>query len=351
MTPSTVLVITNDHDTHADSVIRELHRRGVPVFRFHPMDLPHACSVSIEIQHGRIEGEIRNAYHRVALSDICGAWFRRSRNSYSGPVNATSEKLTDYVKAQNNATLDALFHGLRTLWVSHPYVLRRAEIKALQLAAASKAGLTTPNTLISNDPARARAFVDALGDKQCAIKPQLALGVTDERGYHLPLTAILPPSYPLEALAAQAHTIFQPYIDKAAELRCVVIGERIFTARINSQAYESTRIDWRAAGHREQDIFSLPDQVKASIHRLMDSFEINFASIDMILTPDGEFVFLELNPNGQWLWLEIELGLPLTAAMADLLTTNYARRAERTEGAAAVDATRQDSQSKAAHVS
>jgi hypothetical protein len=55
----------------------------------------------------------------------------------------------------------------------------------------------------------------------------------------------------------------------------------------------------------------------------MDSFGINFASPDMILTPEGEFVFLELNPNGQWLWLEAELGLPLISSMADLLTMHH----------------------------
>jgi hypothetical protein len=55
----------------------------------------------------------------------------------------------------------------------------------------------------------------------------------------------------------------------------------------------------------------------------MASFELNFASLDMIVTPEGEFVFLELNPNGQWLWLELELGLPLVASMADLLTTHF----------------------------
>jgi len=59
--------------------------------------------------------------------------------------------------------------------------------------------------------------------------------------------------------------------------------------------------------------------------RLMDSFGINFASADMILTPEGEYVFLELNPNGQWLWLERDLGLPLVAHMADLLTTHYCK--------------------------
>jgi glutathione synthase/RimK-type ligase-like ATP-grasp enzyme len=202
--------------------------------------------------------------------------------------------------------------------------LRRAEVKALQLAEASKAGLKTPNTLISNDPAQAAAFVDALGDTECAIKPLIAVGVTDEHGYRLPLTTTLPAGHALESVAL-APNMFQPYVDKACELRIVVIGEKIFCVKIDSQATEITRKDWRAGDWKgaelEHEIFSLPEYVEASIHRLMDSFGINFASMDMILTPAGEFVFLELNPNGQWLWLEIELGLPLVASMADLLTT------------------------------
>jgi hypothetical protein len=67
----------------------------------------------------------------------------------------------------------------------------------------------------------------------------------------------------------------------------------------------------------------LPAHVSTSLRRLMAAFEINFASIDMIVTPEGDYVFLDLNPNGQWLWLEIDLALPLVAAMADLLTTQY----------------------------
>src|SRR5581483_5197347 len=119
---------------------------------------------------------------------------------------------------------------------------------------------------------------------------------------------------------AAAPTIFQPYIEKAFELRCVIIGERILAAKIDSQATEATRTDWRA-GEAEHEIFALPEKVKASIRRLMASFGLNFASLDMIVTPEGEFVFLELNPNGQWLWLELELGLPLVPSTADLLTS------------------------------
>jgi len=327
--PSTVLIITNDHDEHANAVIRELTTRNVPVFRFHPEDLPHACSVSLEIQAGRLHGEIRTDHHRVAFDDIRAAWFRRTENLFGERLSHTSEKLSNYVKAQSTATVGAVCATLQTLWVGHPHRLRRAEIKALQLLEANRAGLKTPHTLISNDPAQATSFVAALRDAECAIKPLLALGVTDEQGYRLPLTTTLPPGHSLESVAL-APTIFQPYVEKAFELRCVVIGERVFCAKMDSQANEATRIDWRG-GASDHEVFALPDHVAAALLRLMNRFELNFASLDMIVTPEGEFVFLELNPNGQWLWLEHELGLPLVASMADLLTSNYMAAREPNE--------------------
>jgi len=307
-------------------VIEELNRRDVPVFRFHPEEFPQTCSVSIEVRDGRIEGEIRNEHRQVAFSDICSAWYRRSRNLFAQPPSNMAGDLDNYVKAQANATVSALFESLDTFWINQPLKLRRAEAKALQLAEASKAGLSTPHTLISNDPARATAFVEALGDADCAIKPLIAVGVSNEQGYRLPLTTTLPKGQSLESVAL-APNIFQPYIEKAFELRCVVIGDKVFCARLNSQANAVTRTDWRAesweSGELQHEIFSLPGDVEVSVRRLVDSFGTNFASLDMIVTPAGEFVFLDLNPNGQWLWLEIELGLPLVASMADFLTTYH----------------------------
>ena len=321
--PSTVLIITNEHDIHADAVVVELNKRNVPVFRFHPDDFPHACSVSIEIQDGSIEGEIVTASRTVAFKDICAAWYRRPQSLFAGSGNLLSTQLNNYVRGQAMLTLRALCESLQTLWVCHPHKLQRADIKALQLAEASKAGLKTPRTLISNRPAKVAAFIDQLGGTECAIKPLIPLGVKNEEGYRLPLTTTLPKGHPLDSVAA-APNIFQPYVSKAAELRCVVIGKKIFSARINSQANENTSKDWRGGAY-QMEPFSLPEQVEASLLRLMDSFGINFASADMILTPEGEFVFLELNPNGQWLWLERDLGLPLVANMADLLTTQYSK--------------------------
>jgi len=323
-----VLVITNDHDEHADAVIAELDRRAVPVFRFHPEEFTNASSISMEICNGRIDGEIRNARQRVAFHDICAAWYRRSRALFAPlpSLNILYGDLDNFVRVQASVTLTGFFASLQTLWVGQPFKLRRAEVKALQLAEASKAGLATPATLISNDPERAAVFVEALGDTDCAVKPLVATRVDGEEGARLPLTTILPRGHTLDAVAL-APNIFQPYIEKAYELRCVVMGDAIFTAKLDSQAHESTRKDWRAGAVEEEEVeyevFDLPERVQVGLHRLVRSFDINFASIDMIVTPEGEFVFLDLNPNGQWLWLEEELGLPLVAGMADLLTKEY----------------------------
>lgn len=51
-----------------------------------------------------------------------------------------------------------------------------------------------------------------------------------------------------------------------------------------------------------------------------ERMHLNFGCFDLIVTPDGEYVFLECNPNGQWLWVELATGLPIAEAIADFLT-------------------------------
>ena len=272
--PSTELVITNDHDEHADAVIAQLDRRRVPVFRFHPEEFPDACSISMEIRDGRIGGEICNAHHRVAFHDICAAWYRRQRNLLAPlpSLNLLQGDLENFVKAQSTATLTALFGSLQTLWVGQPFKLRRAEVKALQLAETSKAALQTPATLISNDPERAAAFVEALGDADCAIKALIASRVDGREVARHPLTTAQPRGHALDSVAL-APTILQSYIEKAYERRCVVMGDKLFTGKLDSQAKESTRKDWCAGdieeGELEHEVFDLPEPVQAALRRLM----------------------------------------------------------------------------------
>ena len=284
---STVLIITNEDDSHASAVIVELNKRNIPVFRLHPEDFPHACSISIEIQDGSIAGEISTPFRTVALRDISAAWFR-------GPLRGKTEsrpstQLDAYVKMQSTETFQTLYQSLQTFWVCDPHKHQRANIKALQLVEASRVGLKTPYTLISNQPARVASFIETLGESECAIKAFQGLAVHDEEVFRFPFTTTLPKGHPLDSVAL-APTIFQPYIPKAAELRCVVIGQKIFSAKINSQASALTSKDWRA-GKCPLEPFSLPDQVEGSLLRLMDRFGLNFASLGYDSDTGGRVCF------------------------------------------------------------
>ena len=115
--------------------------------------------------------------------------------------------------------------------------------------------------------------------------------------------------------------IFQPYIPKQLELRIVVIGRRLFTCAIHSQHSERSRNDWRRydLDHTPHTPYDLPDELAQKILRLMERMNLVFGSIDMILTPDGEYIFLEVNPNGQFDWIQHLTGLPLYEHLAQML--------------------------------
>ena len=89
---------------------------------------------------------------------------------------------------------------------------------------------------------------------------------------------------------------------------------------MDSQAFPAARHDVRGAGRRARyEPYDLPADVRGALLETVTGLGLRFCSADLILTPDGRHVFPDLNPNGQWLWLELEAGLPLSAAMADLL--------------------------------
>jgi glutathione synthase/RimK-type ligase-like ATP-grasp enzyme len=118
-----------------------------------------------------------------------------------------------------------------------------------------------------------------------------------------------------------APVILQPYIDKAYEVRATVIGEKVFAAAIFSQSSTRTTYDWRRYNvkHTPHKPFKLSPEVEERCISMVRHLGLVFGAIDLICTPDNRFVFLEINPNGQWAWIEILTGLPIGDAIADWL--------------------------------
>jgi glutathione synthase/RimK-type ligase-like ATP-grasp enzyme len=115
--------------------------------------------------------------------------------------------------------------------------------------------------------------------------------------------------------------LFQEYVPKALEIRVTVIGSELFAAEIHSQADERTSLDWR---HYDVDIpyaeAKLPAEVADRCLALVKSYGLNFSSLDLILTPDGRYVFVENNPNGQFMFIEQKVPqLAMTDALVSCL--------------------------------
>jgi len=115
--------------------------------------------------------------------------------------------------------------------------------------------------------------------------------------------------------------IVQVYVEKAVELRVTVVGSDVFAAEIHSQATQRTKIDWRRydEGNTPHFEHTLPDKVSKLCLAMTHSLGLVYSAIDLILTPDGRYIFLELNPNGQYQWIEHLTGLPITDRIARLL--------------------------------
>lgn len=115
--------------------------------------------------------------------------------------------------------------------------------------------------------------------------------------------------------------IFQPYIEKQLELRVVVIGRQIFACAIHSQQSQRTREDWRRydLDQTPHEPYELPPEITARVLALMDRLQLVFGSIDLIVTPQGEYVFLEINPNGQFDWIAHMTGMPLYEHLVAML--------------------------------
>jgi glutathione synthase/RimK-type ligase-like ATP-grasp enzyme len=214
------------------------------------------------------------------------------------------------------------WQALDCLWLpARRHVIQQAQLKAAQLKLAAALGLEIPPTLFTNDP---EAFLAFYRQHNGRIVSKLAgpafwhtLGETFFR-----YTDVVSRCAVGHARAIRyCPVIFQAYVPKRLELRITVVGQAVFAAEIHSQASHQTRHDWRRYDHNETPYFphELPERIEQRCVQLVGRLGLNYGAIDMVLTPDGRYVFLEINPNGQYLWIEHNTGLPISDAICDLL--------------------------------
>jgi hypothetical protein len=316
-----ILVLTEPFDPHADAVIARLRNRGVDVARFNPADFPSHATLSVAYgADGLTTARLDTDTARIDLARLTSAWWRRPR--MPAPDEAESDPATrGYVSEECRAVLNDLWHVLTCRVVpAVPAVLRRAELKAAQLVVAGKLGFELPPTLVTTSPREFLAFYREHGGNVISKLPSGAL--YRQQSEVARYTQVVSTREVGHARSLRrCPVIFQAYVPKQVEVRVTVVGRAIFPAEIHSQHTHRTRHDWRRYDHFETPYLphDLPRDVAERCLRLVAELGLSYGAIDLVLTPDGRYVFLEINPNGQYLWIEYATGMPISDAICDLL--------------------------------
>ncbi|PIV33233.1 MAG: hypothetical protein COS34_08870 [Lysobacterales bacterium CG02_land_8_20_14_3_00_62_12] len=307
-------------DYHSLIVEAALRTRGNDVFRFCIEDLPkHA---DIEFHYDRTSSRL--ALHAmgssVLLDEIDVVWNRRSRwpvlpAAVTPEDREFCEKQLKHVKM----SLQNLFGN--AFWANSEVAGRHADAKPLQLRLAPTVGLAIPDTLISNRPEAIRAFLRRY--EKVVHKPLVGhVWSEDGRCYSSYTSSVKSAELPADAMLRAAPGIFQCQVPKSHEVRAQFLGDTCLAISIDSSRLDYGEFDWRRAQRSLgfAPAIQLPPAVHKACRDLMRTFGIVCGAFDFIVTPEGEWIFLEVNEGGQFLFLEtLSPGIPVLDAYCSFL--------------------------------
>lgn len=304
-----ILIITHKEDFTADFVIEKLNERSIKYFRLNCEDLN---------KNNYLFDSINNLNFSInGVGEFSSVWFRRTKLP---EIEATDQGQKIFLLADYESLFDNLFNLIKSeKWLSHPQYIYRAENKLYQLQKAKQIGFEIPNTIVTNSHKQLSGFIRDNG-KDVVIKPIRQGRIQLSDGLKTIFTNQITQEV-FENLTKYDLTpcIVQNNVLKEYELRITIVGDKVFSAKINSQENENTQIDWR----REKKPFTeyeLPLDIESKCIRLLQELGISFGAIDMIKVKGGKYIFLEINPNGQWAWIEMETGLKISEAIINYLT-------------------------------
>jgi hypothetical protein len=313
-----ILLVSHDDDDHLAPVLAELARIGSESVVVDTSRIPTSVAVSARHSaHGSSSRLRLDDGSRLDLSRCGSGWWRRALPPRHDARIADPDQST-WALTETYEAMSGFWDALPVTWVSPPRAIETSMMKTWQLPAARAAGLEIPSTLVTSDPDEAREFIDGLGLGRVICK---AFSATRENWRETRVVG--PAEYALLDRVALAPVIFQELVPAEVDLRITVIGEELFSAAVHSQELDYP-LDFRlfletGAGVRmTPDV--LPADVEEALLRLLKAAGLRYGAIDMRRTPDGRHVFLEVNPAGQWRFVEEVTGQPITAAMARLLT-------------------------------
>ena len=301
-----ILILGFQEDEHAQHVQRQLSSRGRDVVVLDSRQFPDRIGITFDPQHA--VGTIRLPCGRtLRWSDIESVYWR----NYGGPGPCPLPDADQVFIAENDARslLESLLIRLPARWVNGWEAFRLHQTKPVCLARVAALGASVPRTVLTNDPDQARQF--ASQHPRAIFKP--VQGGDQTR----PLTRQHLAPENLDHLRFAPITLQEEV--PGTNIRVFVAGNRVLACEVATEA-----LDYRADFHARLTVHTLPSQVESLSIRIARELALLWTGIDYRLTPRGQYVFLEANPSPMFIGFEAQTGLPLTEALAGLLTGEVA---------------------------
>ena len=311
-----ILVITNTEDAHADYISERLDKRSIGFVRL-DTDQMHGSDICFK------ESQYTVSIHgnETGKDEFCSVWFRRP----AVPEKKFKDKaVREYFEKEYLDYFENFYLLLPSaFWVSPPSLLAQARLKLHQLIVAQDAGLRIPRTLVSLEKEKVKEFASECGS--IVSKPFCVQILTDSGGSDLAFGTRSVGRDDLEGRSLYlCPSIFQEKIPIDYEMRVVVIGRKLFAFGIKAKTGQKDDMKQYELDELEHFVCSLDPSLERKVCAILDRFQLPFSSMDFVISKTGEMYFLEMNPNGQWLWLEMVTGVNMSDCFIDLLVSHGA---------------------------
>lgn len=317
-----VLLITNTSDFTCDYVVRSLNKFGADYYRLNTDEIGSDVFLTFDFAHDIYTLSDRPKGLTIDLLTFQSVYFRRPELPKFTDVDITPDE-RQFMQLEMRQTLEGLYKILsNAYWISDIDAIRRAENKIYQQLLAKEIGFSIPDGIITNHPDSFLSFLK--GRKEgCIIKPIYSGQIGWPEMQDVVFTSKLE-SEPQSQQIELCPSYIQERIDKQYDVRVTVVGAEIFAVRIDSQSNQETMIDWRVGENiLPHQAVKLPDTIQAQCRELLRRLNLQFGAIDFVETTEGEYIFLEINPNGQWAWIETQTGLPISDTIAKQLVNEH----------------------------
>lgn len=315
-----LLVITSVPDPHVEMVTKHLPA-AVETVIFDPKRFPYEEEISFSWNHDKFDISLLD---RDLLDDVFAVWYRKPLLPRLEDLHVSNE-YKDMVYASWKESI-IWFYSMfpDKLWVSDYWCINRAASKTYQFQMAAKAGFSIPATLITSSASHAVNFLKK--HERVVVKPLNIEFVRSEGKLSATYTSRISGDKPIDFSGLKVSpVIFQQELT-GEDIRVTVIGTEVFPCIIEKTDLAKDRVDWRLSLNdgsiKLYKDTNFPASLAQSCVKMIKAMGLQFGAFDFIRDiNNGTYWFLELNPNGQWGFVELASGMPLSVSMAKLLTT------------------------------